>query len=143
MGDDKRAVNTEASLRNGTSQPRVGIGVFASQQGRVTADAPRISSRSWVLEYRWRQAGFSGSSRGRRRPGSLRRGQTQDSDRFFTLRHRPSLASRRSARVRPLIWDGYLWAKQETVSPRKRVTSARNAIEAYRRRFHSVRTEAS
>jgi hypothetical protein len=75
MGDDKRAVNTEASLRNGTSQPRVGIGVFASQQGRVTADAPRISSRSWVLEHRWRQAGFSGSSRGRRRPGSLRRGR--------------------------------------------------------------------
>jgi hypothetical protein len=29
MDDDKRAVNTEASLRNGTSQPRVGIGVFA------------------------------------------------------------------------------------------------------------------
>jgi hypothetical protein len=30
MDDDKRAVNTEASLRNGTSQPRVGVGVFAS-----------------------------------------------------------------------------------------------------------------
>jgi hypothetical protein len=35
MGDDKRALNTEASLRNGTSRPRVGVGVLlVDQRGR-------------------------------------------------------------------------------------------------------------
>jgi hypothetical protein len=32
MGDDKRALNTEASLRNGTSRPRVGVGVLLVDQ---------------------------------------------------------------------------------------------------------------
>ncbi len=44
MGDDKRAVNTEGSLRNGISQPRVGVGALLVDQLAVGTRSRQLTS---------------------------------------------------------------------------------------------------
>jgi NUDIX domain-containing protein len=97
MGDDRTAVNTEASLRNGTSQPRVGVGVLlVDQQGRVLLTLREFPPEAGCWSIVGGKLDFLEALEDCAVREASRRGRTQDSDRFFTLGHRPSLASRRS-----------------------------------------------